>query len=100
MRRRWGERRLKTAELDRDPAYLREFEILYRNEILLPLVRAIAKNQNYYLNPSKTIDEDCEVYKLLPKVSRLEIMACEIARLGELEFYESIQAERQRVSLV
>lgn len=101
LRERWGERRLKIGNVCRDASILREYECLYRSEVLIPLVRSIAKNQQFHLKSiTCEIDEDCQVYKMLPKVSRLEVMACEIARLGELEFYESIQAERQRVNRV
>ena len=101
LRQRWGERRLKVTNVYRDANTLREFETQYRSELLLPLVRSIAKNQQFPLKRITCgIDEDCQVYKMLPKVSRLEVMACEIARLGELEFYESIQAERHVINRV
>ena len=93
LRARWGARRLKISTMGfKDAATLREYETLYRSEVLLPVVRAISKNQNIPMKRLRGVaDEDCLIYKLLPKVSRLEIMACEVARLSELELYESIQ---------
>ena len=92
LRARWGARRLKVSNIFKDAAVLRDYETLYRSEVLLPVVRAISKNQNIPMKRLRGVaDEDCLIYKLLPKVSRLEIMACEVARLAELELYESIQ---------
>ena len=39
-----------------------------------------------------------QVYKLLPKVSRIEIMSCEVSRLCEIEFLDAINNERQALA--
>ena len=66
---------------------------------LKSVVKSISINLKYELRQSSTgLDEDCQVYKLLPKVSRLEIMACEVSRLCEIEFLDAIQLERQSLN--
>lgn len=56
------------------------------------------KTNESLLSTSSGLDEDCQVYKLLPKVSRIEIMSCEVSRLCEIEFLDAINNERQALA--
>ena len=46
----------------------------------------------------RTYLKSFQVYKLLPKVSRIEIMSCEVSRLCEIEFLDAINNERQALA--
>ena len=78
-----------------------EYQDAYRIELLYNVVKSISQNLGYPLLSSSTgLDEDCQVYKLLPKVSRIEIMSCEISRLCEIEFLDAINKEKQSISKI
>ena len=99
LRERWGQRRFKVTNLYKDEVILNDYQDAYRFEVLYSVVKSISNNLKYELRESSTgLDEDCQVYKLLPKVSRLEIMACEVSRLCEIEFLDAIQLERQSLN--
>lgn len=97
LKARWGARKLKVTSIYQNPQVLQEFERVFRNEILLPLVRKLAETQNVTIRTPKApvvLDDIGQVYKLLHRVSRLEIMVCEISKLMELEYQEAIQQQR------
>ena len=97
LKARWGARKLKVGSIYQNPQVLQEFERVFRNEILMPLVRKLGETQNVTIRAPKApvvIDDIAQIYKLLHRVSRLEIMVCEISKLMELEYQEAIQQQR------